>query len=326
MELKNIPGTQGFKASKSGLIFDPNGELRTQYKNGDGYLTASVLTETGKWVTYGVHRLVALAHIPYIGNLDELTVNHLDGNIENNHDWNLEWVTVAENNIHAALLKGSFYRPTILMQDVDGSHQFIANLKEAGELFKCDQNVIWDAIRTNKPFQGCLLSHFGSKSVIPRSLRKKQNKGYTFRPIKILDTETNEIQYYATLGEAAEYFQTSASHIYQCLSYLDRKRLFKKRYLIVDRDGDFPVLTKEEFDLLSSTTGRDVLAYHYPSKTLFIYKSAAEFIRQNNLSKKAVTVDLKNGRLRILGGNWIYTYLNEENQKQLFDYIAVVQN
>ena len=46
-----------------------------------------------------VHRLVAFAYLPK--NPEKKYVNHIDGNIYNNHVSNLEWVTALENNLHS---------------------------------------------------------------------------------------------------------------------------------------------------------------------------------------------------------------------------------
>lgn len=58
------------------------------------------LYKKGKGKSFPVHRLIALTFIPNPLNLPE--VNHIDGDKDNNHISNLEWITHADNMKHAA--------------------------------------------------------------------------------------------------------------------------------------------------------------------------------------------------------------------------------
>jgi hypothetical protein len=65
------------------------------------WLAQCVNKKTG-YVTAGskyIHRLVAQCFIP--NPLQKRTVNHKDGNKQNNDVSNLEWMTYSENHIHA---------------------------------------------------------------------------------------------------------------------------------------------------------------------------------------------------------------------------------
>lgn len=69
----------------------------------DGYLAVG-LRKFNKKKTITVHKLVANAFIKK-ENINHV-VNHKDGIKTNNHVDNLEWVTVAENNLHAYRVLG----------------------------------------------------------------------------------------------------------------------------------------------------------------------------------------------------------------------------
>ena len=64
----------------------------------DGYLSVT-LSKNGISKSHFVHRLVALAFIP----VDETRpqVNHKDGNKQNNHIDNFEWMNASEQQLHA---------------------------------------------------------------------------------------------------------------------------------------------------------------------------------------------------------------------------------
>ena len=97
--------------------------------DGDGYLVVN-LRKDGKSSVCLVHILVAKA---FLDNPDNLpTVNHIDGNKQNNCVSNLEWASYADNNIHA--LKNGLRSPrgnAIIQYTIDG--KYVATYKSACE-------------------------------------------------------------------------------------------------------------------------------------------------------------------------------------------------
>lgn len=73
------------------------GKILIGDKNNIGY--RRVILYQPKKKRFFVHRLVALHFVD--GYKENLVINHIDGNKENNHYKNLEWVTRSENDLHA---------------------------------------------------------------------------------------------------------------------------------------------------------------------------------------------------------------------------------
>lgn len=66
----------------------------------DGYEKVQMMSTDEKRHRYSVHRVVSENFMPIEG-MEELQVNHIDGNKRNNNLSNLEWVTCKENITHA---------------------------------------------------------------------------------------------------------------------------------------------------------------------------------------------------------------------------------
>ena len=132
------------------------GRLRSVRKNKilkptnrkDGYKLC-IMSIKGKVSYRYIHRLVAYAFLQKIEN--KPSVNHIDGNKENNHVSNLEFCTTKENNEHAGklnlkpfgtkhpnskLTKEDLNQIQILLKEKNLSHLKIA------KIFKVSQSTI----------------------------------------------------------------------------------------------------------------------------------------------------------------------------------------
>jgi hypothetical protein len=320
MEIKPIPGTLGFLASSSGKIYGPTGQRRQTYLNGDGYETASVLLDSGKYQTFGVHRLVALAHIPIPEgkSADQLTVNHVDKDISNNEAYNLEWVSAYLNNLHASLMDRTSDRPRLVLTEPSGNRLLAKNLYEASEAAGVDIGLAWEMVKEGLQINGYSLKPCNRRTGIPADLHKpkiieRDAKGRQVQSgVKVKDLETGTIEEFVSLNDAARRHEVSASHIYQCLSTISETRLFKKRFLIVREGEAFPNVTPEQLDELRSPGGKETICVSKVTGSTSIYPSASLMIKHLGLSKKAVSVRLRRDGYGEVG-DWKFAYVKNRN-------------
>ena len=105
MRWKDVEGYAGsYQISDKGQVMsfqrNPLGRLLKPCKTPNGYLTAHLSTKgEGRTKITGIHRLVAQA---FLGppTVEEIQVNHKDGDKTNNHVSNLEWCSQSGNMTH----------------------------------------------------------------------------------------------------------------------------------------------------------------------------------------------------------------------------------
>lgn len=89
-----------YYADDNGHIWSENKQdYMTEYDDKNGYKKVLLMTTdkpTGKGHRFSVHRLILSTFNP-VDNMNELTVDHIDGNYQNNCLTNLRWTTMREN-------------------------------------------------------------------------------------------------------------------------------------------------------------------------------------------------------------------------------------
>ena len=127
-----VEGYPGYEVSNLGRV-RKNGKLTPLHRAGKGYLRTT-LQKDGKQKQDYIHRIVAKNFIPNPEN--KPTVNHIDGNKDNNRVSNLEWATYRENNIHAIknLLSGWCYAKKVEQYSLKG--ELLATYKTITEASK----------------------------------------------------------------------------------------------------------------------------------------------------------------------------------------------
>ena len=104
-EFHTVKGYSKYSINRLGTIRDDyTGSFISNSVGNHGYLCCWLKSDDPndtKLKQELVHRLVALTWLPPSNNPNKVEINHKDGNKQNNHISNLEWVTKVENAEHA---------------------------------------------------------------------------------------------------------------------------------------------------------------------------------------------------------------------------------
>lgn len=123
------------------------GRMKPLYRNNRGYVIVSLCRDNK--ATYSlVHRLVAEAFISNPHNKPQ--VNHIDGDVRNNHAGNLEWVTDNENKVHSSVSVGGTQRPkkaVVVTRKLTGETFHFNGLREAERAFNLDHGTVMKVLK-----------------------------------------------------------------------------------------------------------------------------------------------------------------------------------
>ena len=117
------------------------------------------LWKDGKEKTYLVSRLVAITWCD--GYSKELTVNHIDGNPENNIASNLEWVTL-RRNVQKGFEDGLFPQYSCVIIESNGDEKHFRSYAEAGRYIGKSAGFISYALNVRNKAPYC-----GDKLILP---------------------------------------------------------------------------------------------------------------------------------------------------------------
>ena len=93
-----VRGLDRVIAIKDGSMRKHKGKVLKLYLGNTGYERAMLYDDNGA-INKTVHRLVLETFKPHV-DMNDLQVNHIDGNKLNNHLTNLEWLTRRDNMLH----------------------------------------------------------------------------------------------------------------------------------------------------------------------------------------------------------------------------------
>lgn len=165
-EWKDIPGYEGlYEASNLGRIRTNANKVTSNARCPERHWKQRIIKQkyqprsTGKcdarvciWKngrvkTFLVSRLVALAWCD--GYSDGMTVNHIDGNPENNSADNLEWITLADN-IKKGFENGLYKMQSCVLIDEKGNELHFRSYCEAGRYLGRHDGYISNSVKRGK--------------------------------------------------------------------------------------------------------------------------------------------------------------------------------
>lgn len=179
MTWKKIKGYDNYSINESGEVRnDETGKIKTPFINkANGYFTVDLWADN-KAKKHTIHRLLAEAFIPNPEN--KPTVDHKDGNRQNNKLSNLRWATYAEQN-------SRFQTADVRSERIKVTHYPEVRKKRGGgheAWLDADDVMYFDRITDAANYFGVTLGNISLLLKSGNIGRRGVTRGYLFEYIK----------------------------------------------------------------------------------------------------------------------------------------------
>lgn len=280
-----------------------------------GYHQYRLKNINNKYTTIGIHRLLLSTFKP-IKNLNELVVNHIDGDKSNNSLSNLEWCTYKENQTHAGKLGlTEKCKPIACIKYPELTVQEFNSIIECSDFFGVPKDYISYRINegTDRVFpEGYIyVLKKDLESVLQKLVEGNvpENKYGRSRPIKVKNIIDDVVTVYENITTLSKELDVGFTTLVSWIK--DNDRLYLGKYLFKYLEDDSPWKEIKDMKLESLKTGKGkVVKVLTSDKKEYLFKSAIECANHFNITPTCLNNRLKsNGNIAFKDGNR-YMYIN----------------
>jgi len=320
-----IPGFDHHVVNRCGDILNLHtNHILAKNINTGGYLWSSLRGEHMHCVR--IHRAVALAILPHDDNVDDLVVNHIDGNKLNNTPENLEWCTHQYNCEHAGehglTIKCS---PIQVRHYESGSVDIFPSIMACSKYYECAYSEISVGIRyglngarvwpsgrqyrrkTDEPWPNPILDKDVTRKKFESFILRKDESTYG-RSVEVdmRDLKTGQLTHFDKISDVAVFFNISLTGAWMWLCKNDQPVVFGRYHLKLKIDPEW----KTPGDLILEDAAIrgyiPVQIYNPETGVTRVFQTSKICSREMGVKTGALFERLKHGPNHISPDGWIY--------------------
>lgn len=303
MKGKSIPNCSGFTITEDGFVYGPDGTIKRNFIDKDGYVSVGLKEDGFGWTTVRIDKLLMLAFNPPDEDPSGLVVKHLDDDKTNNFIENLQWITVQQSLESQDSLKSNV--PKIFAMKDTGEIEYFSSLDDATIRFGVTGKAAWlslkDKVHIDPEEQWTLFNY-----TPPPSKKEEVEEGSIICRNVYNDTE----MVFKSLALAARYHGVSVEQLEKYISTKNELKVFRDLWAFHTPDEDISALTPKFRKSRPRRGPKPVFVYHVPSGQKIIFESATQLIDEYDLSRRAVTARLLKRKLDEVDG-FLFTYLSD---------------